>query len=226
MKQSRLLQTAVPSILATRHEFPFGGTSTKASAFLIQRASGTNILVYSSSHVGEYVDHIAELGGVTHQLLNHRDEASTYSNVLSAPVFCHALEKEAIEEKGAIVGETYQGTEYKFGEDLIAYHTPGHSRGVTTYYYQNDKDISVLFTGDTLYANAEGRLLHGPLQFHSYPGKAEDFINTLTMYIDMNPTYIISGLTESEFCTKFDAKQVQEQIDELKKKRSSQSSLV
>jgi hypothetical protein len=222
MTVSRLVKTVVPTILATRPEYPFGGNIFKSSAFLIQRPSERgNVWVYSSSHTGEYVDHVAELGGVTHQLLNHRDEASKFSNVLSAPVFCHALEKDAVEGNGAIVSETYEGNEHKFGDDLIAYHTPGHARGVTSYFYKDGDDgVSVLFTGDTLYANDEGRILRGPLEYHPYQGNREDMIKTLSFYIELNPTYIISGLTSSNFWVEFKADAVRKLIDVLKSSSS------
>lgn len=217
MTVSRLLKTVVPTILVTRPEYPFGGNIFKASAFLIERASGRgNVWVYSSSHAGEYVDHVAELGGVTHQLLNHRDEASKFSNVLSAPVFCHALEKDAIEGKGAVVSETYEGSEHRFGDDLVANHTPGHARGVTSYFYKDGDGVSVLFTGDSLYADEDGRLLRGPLEYHPYQGNREDMIRTLSLYIELNPTYIISGLTSSNFCVEFKADEVRKLIDDLK----------
>eukprot|EP00567_Pseudictyota_dubia_P006832 CAMPEP_0197451676 /NCGR_PEP_ID=MMETSP1175-20131217/29783_1 /TAXON_ID=1003142 /ORGANISM="Triceratium dubium, Strain CCMP147" /LENGTH=216 /DNA_ID=CAMNT_0042984479 /DNA_START=164 /DNA_END=814 /DNA_ORIENTATION=- len=211
---AKLLKTDIPNILATRVEYPFGGTTTKTSAFLIKRPGG-NAWVYSSSHAGDYIDHVAELGGVNQQLLNHRDEASKFSNVLDSPVFCHELEKEAIEQRGCVVSETYTGKQHKFGDDLIAYHTPGHTRGVTSYVWKSG-DTTVLFPGDTLYPNEEGILAHGPLQFYAYEGNVQDMIATLKFFVDLDPTYVISGLTQSDsFVNKFQADQVREIIRTL-----------
>ena len=124
--KSRLTQI-LPNLWATRVEYPFGGTVVQTKAFLIQRLGG-NVWIYASSHVNEYIEHVAELGGVTRQLLNHRDEASTFANVLDAPVFCHVDEKIAMEQNGCVVGETFDTKVHKFDDDdLIAYHTPGHT---------------------------------------------------------------------------------------------------
>lgn len=115
--------------------------------------------IYASSHVNECIKHVlAELGNVTRQLLNHRDdEAPRFANVLDAPVFCHADEKLAMEQNGCIVGETFDTKVHKFvndgdddDEDLIAYHTPGHARGVTIYLWKSREGFTVLSSGDTL----------------------------------------------------------------------------
>jgi hypothetical protein len=165
-KAEHRLSQILPHLFATRAEYPFGGTVVKTQAFLIQRCGGReqNMWVYGSSHVGDYIRHIEELGGVNRQLLNHRDEASKLCTVLDdAPVFCHADEKEAIEQKGCVEGETYDTKVHEFGEDLVAYHTPGHAEGVTSYLWRCNEGETVLFTGDSLYSNEQGRFAHGPL---------------------------------------------------------------
>ena len=57
--------------------------------------------------------------------------------------------------------------------------------GLTDDYFKNDlpQESSVLFTGDTLYLNDQDELVHGPLQFHAYPGNIDDMIKTLKFYI-------------------------------------------
>lgn len=225
------LSQILPNLYATRAEFPLGGNVYQAQAFLIRRephGKNENVWVYASSHVSDYLDHIQELGGVARQLLNHRDEASRFCNVLfleqNAPVFCHAEEKQAIQQKGCDVGETFSGPVFKFhssnSDDLVAYHTPGHAKGVTSYLWKNDKEgFSVLFTGDTLYRDEQGQYAHGPLQFHAYAGNREDMIRTLELYLEWKPTYVCSGLTASEFLTKFDRDQIGRLIDQLKSKK-------
>ena len=260
----KLIQTFLPKIWCTRNEYPFGGTSIKTRAFFIDRrrsspsdddddrtninnnSTNNNVWIYGSSHVSDYIEHIQnEFGGVKYQLINHRDEASKYCNVLlesatAAPIFCHVKECHAIETKGVTMANciTYDGTKYEFkqdddddtndnndcGDTLIAYHTPGHTEGVTCYFYKpssssssssssnednkDNNDFSVLFTGDSLYGSCSGsgsgsnsskkRTFNiGPLTFHSYDGNIQDMINTLTFIKDVvQPTYIICGLIE------------------------------
>ncbi|CAE7512190.1 retsat [Symbiodinium natans] len=174
--------------------------------------------MYASSHVAEHADHIQKLGGVDLQLLNHRDEASPFCRVLDAPVFCHAREKEAIEQKGAAVEFTYDSDHWSFDDDLCAYHTPGHATGVTSFLWESsDKVYRVLFTGDTLYADTKGRLASAPVTFHPYPGNRQDMITTLRQMIRLNPTHIISGLTQSgQFLNEFDSEQVERARPEVK----------
>ena len=130
---SSKLERLLPHLYATRSEFPFGANGPGTRAFLLQRRSSTdnstvtmkNVWVYGSSFVGDYLQHLEELGGVTMQLLNHRDEASKYCNVLPAPVFSHELEAQSIRNKHSRVDLTYSGAKHTFDDDLIAYHTPG-----------------------------------------------------------------------------------------------------
>ena len=125
--------------------------------------------------------------------------------------------------KGCVVGETYNKSEHRFDDDeLVAYHTPGHARGVTSYFWKNE-GCSVLFTGDTLYLDEHGRFQHGPLQFHhAYPGNIQDMIDSFQLYLRLNPTYVVPGLTQSnEFVTRFDAQQIQGLIDKLKRENPS-----
>lgn len=215
---SKLLDTTLHALKATRVEYPFGG-STKCNAFFLKRPAG-NVWMYSSSRVKEYHQHIAELGGVQYQLLNHRDEASKFSNVIDAPVFCHALEKSAIERKGCKVGKTFDSASFRFGDDLVAYHTPGHSQGVSSYLWKVNDDISVLFPGDTLYVDERDQLQAGPLAFHSYPGNVQDMIESLELMKRLNPTYIVPGLSqgrsEDSFVQKFSAGRLSELIEEVK----------
>ena len=220
--------------------------------------------------MNDYVEHIQEeFGGVKYQLINHRDEASKYCNVLmepptNAPIFCHVKERRAISNKGVNMKNciTYDDTKYKFkdndddddtkddddsddGDILIAYHTPGHTEGVTCYYYkpsnlsssssskEGEHEFSVLFTGDSLYcasnSGTKKEFNIGPLQFHSYDGNIQDMITTLTFIKDVvQPTYIICGLIEgndtdsdeddmNSFIMKFQPEQIQYHIDQLKK---------
>ena len=234
------LTQILPNLWATRAEFPFGGTTPHTKAFLIQRSKGTtasdggnkNVWVYASSHVEDYLSHIAELGGVSLQVLNHRDEASKFCNVLRtsndgsvvAPVFCHSKEKTAIEQKGSFVDKTFDGDSFEIFDDqdggnLTAYHTPGHTKGVTSYLWKtpSTEGVSVLFTGDSLYPNNQGILAPGVMAFYPYPGNREDMIRSYELYLQLNPTYVVPGLSMSgEFLNEFDVNQVKFLLEKLK----------
>ncbi len=84
-------------------------------------------------------------------MLNHRDEASPYSDkvleAFNAPLICHHLEKEAV-AKQSQVGQTISGGEV-FG-NIKAMHTPGHCPG-SVCFLVNRPDGNILFSGDTFY---------------------------------------------------------------------------
>ena len=192
------LESLVSGVLATRVEFPFGDSVFAAQAMIVERQGiSQNVLVYASSHIGDYVDHIRELGRLYHQLQNHRDEASEACNILDAPVFCHALEQEAIAKKGARVDQTFDGDEYAIGDDITAYHAPGHTRGVAMYHWRRgDDESSVLFSGDSLYSTTSGELDYA-LRIHPYAGNKDDYKRTLALVRRLKPTFIIPGLSAS-----------------------------
>ena len=242
----KLIKTILPNIWCTRNEYPFGGTTIKTRAFLIERPKNNNVWIYGSSHTKDYLHHIKELSGVKLQLINHRDEASKFCNVLrsdDAPIFCHAKEQAAIEAKGVNMKDavTFDGRKQQvLDDDLIAYHTPGHTQGVTSYYYKpQGEDFTVLFTGDSLYySNPQGRYNIGPMTFHAYNGNVQDMINTLTFIKDESqPTYIASGLIEGNgnesdeedmntFITKFQPEHVKYHIDQLQLQKKTQKERV
>lgn len=199
------LTQLLPSVYATAPEPLFGGAAC-ARAYLVLRPGKGNVWVYASSKVKQYLEHIQELGGVSMQLLNHRDEAGKFCNILDAPVFCHELEKEAIQGKSARVDVTYSGEKHILGDDLTAYHTPGHAVGVTSYVWKDpSSDTSILFPGDTLYAtgSAEDSLASGPLHIHTYGRNKEDMVATLSKFQSFNPTYILPGLSTDTVAKKF-----------------------
>ena len=142
------------NLYQSRFDIPFGKTEgqpfCQTAAYLLVNSKG-NTLFYSSKYIEEHFDFIAEKGGVSFQMLNHRDEASPYSDKVlekfNAPLVCHHLEKEAV-AKQSQVGKTISGGEV-FG-DIKAIHTPGHCPG-SACFLVNQEDGNILFSGDTFY---------------------------------------------------------------------------
>ena len=145
------------NLYQSRFDFPFGKEkdpkkpSCKSAAYLLVQKSG-NILFYSSRFIDEHFDFISEKGGLSLQLLNHRDEASSSSDTVEerfgAPLACHALEREVV-EKLSRVGKTVSGGEV-FGE-VRAIHTPGHAPGSVCFLVEREAGPNILFTGDTFF---------------------------------------------------------------------------
>lgn len=142
------------NLYQSKLDFPFGKKEgepfCQSAAYLLVSSSG-NTLFYSSRYIEDHFNFIAQKGGVSLQMLNHRDEASPYSDKVRerfrAPLICHHLEKEAV-SKQSEVGKTIAGGEV-FG-NIKAIHTPGHCPGSTCFLAtQNGENI--LFSGDTFY---------------------------------------------------------------------------
>ena len=143
------------NLYQSQFDFPFGkskeGPFCKSVAYLLTQEFG-NILFYSSRYIEDNFDFIIEKGGLFVQLLNHRDEASSFSNKVmenfDAPLMCHHLEKEAVEKK-CQVSKTLSGGEV-FG-NVTAIHTPGHMPGSVCFFSKQKMGPDILFSGDTFY---------------------------------------------------------------------------
>ena len=119
------MQEIIKNLYQSKIDNPFGN-SVQTAAYLLRRKAG-NILFYSSKFIEEHFELINGCGGVVHQIVNHRDEASNFCdsvlNRFAAPLICHKEEEESISKK-CNVGRTI--TEGHILEDIEAIHTPGH----------------------------------------------------------------------------------------------------
>lgn len=163
----------------------------------MQRQTG-NAFVYSSSRIEAYYDHIDELGGVSMVLLNHRDEATPHvtalANHYNAPVRTHLAEVDACTQRGIESITALTESETRLGDDLIAFHTPGHTPGVVSYLWTNPADDRrYLFTGDTI---TKLTIDDAPavLSFHPYPGNTNDLRRTLTILAERRSDILVPGL--------------------------------
>ena len=188
------LRPVAPGLWATPDEVLGGPAMT--CGFLLQRPDG-NVFVYSSNRIAEYFTHIDELGGVARVLLNHQDEATRFVTVLAdhynAPVHAHALEVEACTANGVASIESFD-EDRTFGEDLEAFHLPGHTPGTTAYLWTNRADDRrYLFTGDT-FTNFTVDNFPAVLGFHRYDGNVEAARASLRRLRDIESDVLVPGL--------------------------------
>ena len=141
------MQTRIPGLYASAPEpLPFA-PSLHIRAFLLRRNRG-NVLVYSVPGLESEARAIEDLGGISRQYLNHRHEAMFASEWVTAPLFCHRNERDAVAKAYAIRGTFSR--RHVLDEDFEVIPTPGHTAGATAYLWDSG-DHRLLFTGDTIY---------------------------------------------------------------------------
>ena len=145
------MNDVIPNLYATGPgSLPFDA-SLEIRSFLLRREPG-NLLVYRPVGIEEDAQAINGLGGIAHQYLNHRHEASPTSDFVvetfGAPLHVHEADAESVSEKSG-VGETFS-ERHRLDDDFEIIPTPGHTPGATAYLWDSG-DHRVLFTGDTIY---------------------------------------------------------------------------
>jgi hypothetical protein len=144
------IATPIEGLYASTPEpLPFA-PSLHVRAFLLRREQG-NVLLYSTAGLDKDVAAIDQLGGVARRYLNHRHEAMFASDAVSAPLFVHANDRDAVAERTHVRG-TFSRRHVLDG-DLEVIPTPGHTSGATAYLWDTGSH-RLLFTGDTVYLDA------------------------------------------------------------------------
>jgi len=145
-------------------------SSFGAHSYLVVREGG-NLLVDSPRYTGRLVDPIAELGGVAHVLLSHRDDvadADRYADRFGARVWIHEADADAAP----------YATDILCGDEIVAVAAgvraipvPGHTRGSVVF----EDDQGHLFTGDSLAWNQkrEGLDVFGSATWYSWNALTE-----------------------------------------------------
>ncbi|OUR96885.1 hypothetical protein A9Q84_11145 [Halobacteriovorax marinus] len=173
-------------ILQSEIDFPFGN-SVSTCAYLLKRKIG-NILFYSSKFIENDFSQIHSLGGIGVQIVNHRDEATSYCdlvlNEFKAPLYCHVKEEEAILKKCKVGKVIEEGMIFS---DIEAVHTPGHCPGSTCFLWSID-DEKILFTGDTFYPS------NGKWCVAIKDGDQEEMISSLRKLLELEVTMILPSL--------------------------------
>jgi glyoxylase-like metal-dependent hydrolase (beta-lactamase superfamily II) len=146
-RRSSPLESPVPRLYASTPEpLPFAPL-LNIRAFLLERQAG-NLLIYSVTGLQRDAAAIEALGGVSRQYLNHQHEALFASDWVSAPLFVHEREQDAVAKRHEIAA-TFDARS-TLDADFEAVPTPGHTPGATAYLWDSGAH-RVLFTGDTIY---------------------------------------------------------------------------
>lgn len=131
---------------STPEPLPFA-PSLFIRAFLLRRERG-NLLVYSASGLEADGAAIEKLGGISRHYLNHRHEAMFASDSVSAPLFVHERDSEAVAGSYDIRGTFSKG--HRLDDDFEVVPTPGHTPGATAFLWDGPGH-RFLFSGDTIY---------------------------------------------------------------------------
>jgi glyoxylase-like metal-dependent hydrolase (beta-lactamase superfamily II) len=140
-----------------------------AHSYFVVREAG-NLLIDSPRFNGPLVDTFAEMGGVAHVLLSHRDDvadADRYARQFSSRVWIHEADADAAPYatdvlRGDAVSEIALG--------VRATPAPGHTRGSVVF----EDDRGHLFTGDSLAWSEErqGLIVFASATWYSWPALA------------------------------------------------------
>ena len=128
-----------------------GAPQVNTHAYLLTRDGG-NLLFYATALESEH-QAIADLGGITHHYLSHRDEVgphlATIRNRFGSKLVAHRAEKEDV-SAAAPVDLLLDGHELHHGVvEVIP--TPGHSPGSVCYFIHSPHGQRYLLTGDTIF---------------------------------------------------------------------------
>jgi glyoxylase-like metal-dependent hydrolase (beta-lactamase superfamily II) len=153
-------------------------SSFGAHSYFVVRPGG-NLLVDSPRYTAKLVDRFAELGGLSHVLLSHRDDvadAHRYAERFAARVWIHEADADAAPYATDIVR----------GDDITAVApgvraipVAGHTRGSVVF----EDDRGHLFTGDSLAWN-EGRGgldVFGSATWHSWAALTDSMARLATL---------------------------------------------
>jgi glyoxylase-like metal-dependent hydrolase (beta-lactamase superfamily II) len=138
--------------------FRLGHNSTSsfgAHSYLVQR-SGGNLMVDAPRWTREVTGPVADMGGLDHILLSHRDDvadAGRYAEHFGARVWIHADDRDAAPYATDLIDGNEPAT---VAGDVVAFPVPGHTRGSVLYLV----DGHLLFTGDSLSWHPQREQLH------------------------------------------------------------------
>lgn len=183
-----------PDLWQTRADNPIpGAPEVNTHAYLLTRDGG-NLLFYATAQQSEQ-EAIAELGGMTHNYLSHRDEVGPHLARLrsrfGSKLVAHEAEREDV-ETAAPVDILLKQREVHHGiVEVIP--TPGHSPGSVCYFIHSPYGQRYLLTGDTIFLN-RGRWK--TLIFHQEDRK--DLIESLQLLWALEPDVVLSSASVGE----------------------------
>ncbi|QBS45226.1 MBL fold metallo-hydrolase [Nocardia sp. CS682] len=181
----------VPNLWETETLSPFPGLNTHA--YLWTTPEG-NVLFYNTTFTEDF-DKMAELGGVAHHYLSHRDEiASSLATVRARfDAKLHIHKADAVMVTDTPVDDAFD-TRHTAIAGLEVIPTPGHTPGSACYLATIDGK-RYLFTGDTLVLGENGKWWAGYIEGHS---DRDTLLATLDALAQLEPDVIVSSAFMSD----------------------------
>ena len=144
-----------PDLWQTAQQKQF--STLNVHGYLLERPEG-NALFYNPRSTGDFKA-IADVGGLNHHYLTHCHEVSgslvDVAQGFGSELCCQVLVERYL--SGTLSADVYfnsPDTEMHYGIEVI--HTPGHTDNSLCYRYRSPHGKTYLFTGDTLYLDADG----------------------------------------------------------------------
>ena len=179
-------------------------------AYFLKTDKG-NLLIYSTPH-NKDLDEMKNFGGITHQLISHRDELSPIltdiKEMFGSQLLCDAKEVEQVEKycKPDILVED----KLELDCGVLVFHTPGHTIGSCSFWYESPKSKKYLFTGDSFFP-WDGKLSTFVLPHGG--GNNEMMKESLRIYQQYEPDVVLcSGSIGSPFVIEVTNDQWQEAL--------------
>ena len=159
-------------------------------AYLLTRDSG-NILFYNTAD-NDDLEHIHRLGGIQYQLLTHRDESGASLRRIrerfQSKLGCSQAETPYI-GKDSDIDLVFDSTDLHL-EDIQILHTPGHTDGSISFFYQSPHGQNYLFTGDTFF-QWDGKWRTFVMK--NAGGSREDMVSSLKKLGSLDPDLVMSS---------------------------------
>lgn len=185
------MKQVMADLWETRTESPFPGLTVHA--YLWTRPGG-NVLFYNTGHRQE-IEAMSELGGVSWQLLSHRDEKGDSLALIrdrfDATLGVHRAEVASYVDVCS-PGLIFENREtLDCGVEIIP--TPGHSPGSVCFLVPGANDRRYLFTGDTLYYTGGGTWRAGFIPGVSAQTDRATLADSLVLLKGLDPDLVLSS---------------------------------
>lgn len=183
-------------------------------AYFLQRpGSQGNVLFYNSGDAAD-LDEMEALGGIDHQLLTHRDEAgpsqARIRQRFGSALVCSEVEAPYIGRHSEIDVRLDQHSDNYDGIQVL--HTPGHTNGSLSFFYESPHGQSYLFSGDTffLWNGSWSTFVLGQAG-----GNQQDMLSSLQLLKTISPDLVLSsGFVGEHHIEKFSDHHWQSTLDQ------------
>ena len=168
----------------------YSSGSLNTYAYLLIRETG-NVLFYNTADSSD-LDNIDTLGGISYQLLTHRDESGSSLQRIKER-FCSRLGCSSLEAPYIARdcnADLVFDTSITNIDDIQIIHTPGHTDGSICYLYESPFGLTYLFTGDSFFL-WEGHWR--TFVINRSGGSMRDMIKSLEKLRNLSPDIVMSS---------------------------------